>query len=47
MVLAIELLHINTWNAILFVVVLIVVAAVAVWGTAKALGVHLSLGSWD
>ena len=47
MVLAIELLHINTWNAILFIVVLIAVAAAAVWGTAKALGVHLSLGSWD
>ena len=47
MVVAIELLHINTWNPILFIVVLIAVAAAAVWGTAKALGVHLSLGSWD
>jgi len=47
MILAIELLHINTWNSIAFVVVLIAVAVVAVWGTAKALGVHLSLGSWD
>jgi ribosomal protein L18E len=47
MVLAIELLHINTWNSILFIVVLIAVAVAAVWGTAKALGVRLSLGSWD
>ena len=47
MVLAIELLHVNTWSSILFIVVLIAVAVVAVWGTARALGVHLSVGSWD
>jgi hypothetical protein len=47
MLLVIELLHANTWNFFLFAVVLIGVAVLAVWGTAKVLGVHLSLGSWD
>ena len=47
MLLAIELLHVNTWSSILFIVVLVAVAVAAVWGTAKALGVHLSVGSWD
>jgi hypothetical protein len=47
MVLAIRLLHVNTWTPILFVVVIVAIAVAAVWGTAKALGVRLSLGSWD
>ena len=47
MVLAIGVLHVDTWSSILYVIVLIAVAVAAVWGTAKALGVHLSLGSWD
>jgi hypothetical protein len=47
MVLVIELLHANTWNGLLFILVLVAVAVAAVWGTAKLLGVHLSLGSWD
>ena len=47
MIFVIELLHANTWNVWLFMVVLIAVAVAAVWGTAKLLGVHLSLGSWD
>ena len=42
-----RLLDANTWNFFLFLVVVLGVAAVAVWGTAKMLGVHLSLGSWD
>ena len=47
MILVIELLHANTWNGLVFLVVLVAVAVAAVWGTAKVLGVHLSLGSWD
>ena len=47
MILVIELLHADTWNFFLFAAVLIAVAVAAVWGTAKVLGVHLSLGSWD
>jgi hypothetical protein len=43
----IKLLHADTWNFLVFAVVLIAVAIVAVWGTAKVLGVNLSLGSWD
>ena len=42
-----RLFHINEWNFFLFLVTVIAAAAVAVWGTAKILGVHLSLGSWD
>ena len=42
-----RLFHINEWNFFLFLVVVLAVAAAAVWGTAKVLGVHLSLGSWD
>lgn len=47
MLVVIMLLHANTWNVYLFLVVLIAVAVLAVWGMAKLLGVHLSLGSWD
>ena len=46
-VIVVRLLHATTWNFLLFAVVVIAVAAVAVWGTARLLGVHLSLGSWD
>jgi hypothetical protein len=42
-----RLFHINEWNFFLFLVVVLAVAALAVWGSAKALGVHLSRGSWD
>ena len=42
-----RLFHINTWNFFLFLVVVIAIAAVSVWGMAKLLGVHLSLNSWD
>jgi hypothetical protein len=42
-----RLFHINEWNFFLFLVTVVAIAAVAVWGTAKVLGVHLSLGSWD
>jgi hypothetical protein len=47
MLLVVRVLHANTWNVYLFLVVLIAVAVFAVWGMAKVLGVHLSLGSWD
>jgi hypothetical protein len=47
MILAIELLHINTWSPFLFIVALIAIVIVVVWGVSKLLGVHLSLGSWD
>jgi hypothetical protein len=47
MLIVIKLLHANTWNFFVFAVVLVAVAVIAVWGSAKLLGVHLSLGSWD
>ena len=43
----IKLLHINEWNFFLFFAGIIIIAAAAVWGMARLLGVHLSLGSWD
>jgi hypothetical protein len=43
----VSVLHADTWNFFLFAATVIVVAAAAVWGMAKLLGVHLSLGSWD
>lgn len=46
-IVVVSLLHANTWNFFLFFLVVIGVAAVAVWGTSKLLGVHLSLRSWD
>ena len=42
-----RLFEINTWNFFLFLVVVIAIAAAAVWGMAKLLGVNLSLSSWD
>ena len=47
MLIVIKLFHANTWNIYIFWLVLIAVAVAAVWATAKVLGVHLSLGSWD
>jgi lipopolysaccharide export LptBFGC system permease protein LptF len=46
-VLATSLLHASTWSFVPFVVLVVAVAAAAVWLMAKLLGVHLSLGSWD
>jgi membrane protein YdbS with pleckstrin-like domain len=43
----IRLFHANEWNFFVFFVTVLVVAAVAVWGVARLLGVRLSLGSWD
>ncbi len=43
----IRVLNATEWPFFLFVVVVVGVAAAAVWGAAKLLGVHLSLGSWD
>jgi hypothetical protein len=45
--LVVRLLNATTWNFFLFLAVVVACAAVAVWGTAKLLGVHLSLSSWD
>ena len=42
-----RLFHINEWGFFLFFATVVAIAAVAVWGMAKLLGVHLSLGSWD
>jgi hypothetical protein len=42
-----RLFHVNTWNFFLFLLVVIAIAAAAVWGMAKLLGVRLSLSSWD
>ncbi len=44
---AMSLLHASTWNFVPFVMLVVAVAAAAVWLTSKLLGVHLSLGSWD
>jgi hypothetical protein len=43
----VRVLDATTWNFFLFLVVVVGAAALAVWGTAKILGVHLSLNSWD
>ena len=41
------LFHINEWNFFLFLVTVLAIVVVAIWGTAKILGVHLSRSSWD
>ena len=46
-VVAMSLLHASTWSFLPFVMLVVAVAAAAVWLTSKLLGVHLSLGSWD
>jgi len=43
----VSLLGASNWSFLPFVAVIVAVAAGAVWLTAKLLGVHLSLGSWD
>jgi hypothetical protein len=43
----VRVLDATTWNFFLFLFVVIAAAAASVWGTAKVLGVHLSLSSWD
>jgi len=43
----VSLLDASGWSFLPFVAVIVAVAAGAVWLTAKVLGVHLSLGSWD
>ena len=46
-VLVVTQLKATEWNFFAFLGFVIVVAAAVVWGMAKLLGVHLSLGSWD
>jgi hypothetical protein len=46
-VIVISLLHATTWSFLPFALLVLAVAAAAVWLTARLLGVHLSLGSWD
>jgi hypothetical protein len=46
-VIVVRVLDATTWNFFLFLLVVVGAAALAVWGTAKILGVHLSLSSWD
>jgi hypothetical protein len=46
-VVAMSLLHASTWSFLPFVVLVVAVAAAAVWLMSKLLGVHLSLRSWD
>ncbi len=43
----VALLHADKWSFLPFLALVIAVAAGAVWATAKVLGVHLSLSSWD
>ena len=44
---AVSLLHASSWSFLPRVVLIVAVVAAAVWLTAKLLGVHLSLRSWD
>jgi len=44
---AVSLLGASTWSFLPFVVLIAAVAGAAVWLTARLLGVHLSLSSWD
>jgi hypothetical protein len=44
---AIPLLHASSWSFLPFVALVVAVAALAIWTTAKLLGVRLSLRSWD
>jgi hypothetical protein len=46
-VVAMSLLHASSWSFVPFAVLIVAVAAAAVWLVANLLGVHLSLGSWD
>lgn len=46
-ILVVRLFHINEWGFFLFFVTVLAIVVAAVWGMAKLLGVHLSLGSWD
>jgi hypothetical protein len=41
------LLHANTWNWLLFIVLVVGSAALTLWVTSKLIGVRLSLGNWD
>jgi len=43
----VSLLDASSWGFLFFAALIVAVAAAAVWLTAKLLGVHLSLGSWD
>jgi hypothetical protein len=43
----VKLLDAANWSFVPFVAVVVAVAAGTVWLTAKLLGVHLSLRSWD
>ena len=46
-VVLVTLLHASTWNYLLFIALVVVSAAAALWLTAKLIGVRLSLGNWD
>ncbi len=46
-VLVVSLFEAQTWPFFGFLVLVIAVAAAAVWLMSKLLGVHLSLRSWD
>ncbi|MCX6364803.1 MAG: hypothetical protein NTW58_11680 [Actinobacteria bacterium] len=43
----VSLLNATTWSFVPLIMLVVAVAAAAVWLMAKLLGVHLSLGSWD
>lgn len=46
-VVVVSLLGANRWNFLAFLGLVVVVVVAAVWGTARLLGVRLSLRSWD
>ena len=46
-ILSTTLLHADDWGFVPYFLLVIGVAVAAVWGTAKLLGVRLSLRSWD
>ena len=43
----VSLLDASTWSFLPFAVLVVAVAAAAVWLVSRLLGVHLSLRSWD
>ena len=43
----VTVLHAGTWNYLAFIALVVVSAVAALWGTAKLIGVRLSVGNWD
>jgi membrane protein implicated in regulation of membrane protease activity len=46
-VVLVTLLNATKWSFVLFLLLVVGSAAAALWGTAKLVGVHLTLANWD